>query len=110
MSGGSGAGATVPSREGRECTTILSFAASASCSLRPGSSASASLAWRAWSRKIITLARTIPLDHDAYPDWHAANGKALRAGLAEAAQEFLAFADFEEQFFTDLRAAAGRLR
>jgi hypothetical protein len=65
--------------------------------------------WRAASRKLIVLARQIPLPEEEYTDWYATHGAAFRAGLAELSRTWLAFADTEQAFYRDLRRAAARL-
>jgi hypothetical protein len=66
-------------------------------------------AWRAFSRTLIVLGKQVPTRDEAFDDWHAANGRALRDGLDAAAREFEAKADFEARFFADLRRAAKAL-
>jgi hypothetical protein len=66
-------------------------------------------AWRAWSRQLVVLARPVPMDDDAYDDWYASSGEALREGLAELGRSFMGFADVELHFFERLRRAADRL-
>lgn len=65
--------------------------------------------WRRASRRIVELARPIPLEDDAYEGWAASHGDELRAGLAELSDTFLRFADVEAAFFRDLRRATARL-
>jgi hypothetical protein len=66
--------------------------------------------WRRSSRKLIELARPIPMIDEEYGDWVAAHGSVLREGLCELSQRFLSFAQTEQAFFQDLRKAAKRLR
>jgi len=66
-------------------------------------------AWREVSRKLIRVGKTVPMDDDAFADWHAANATALQEGLAEISGDFLRAADFEEAFFRELAAVAGGL-
>jgi hypothetical protein len=65
--------------------------------------------WRAASRKLILLARQIPLRDEDYADWSATNGAAFREGLGELSRTWLGFADTEQVFYQDLRRAVGRL-
>jgi hypothetical protein len=66
--------------------------------------------WRALSRRLVVVGRSIPLQDEAFDDWYAAHGQEVEAGLAEVSQQFLEFAEFEQRFFTDLGSAARRLR
>jgi hypothetical protein len=65
--------------------------------------------WRAASRKLIVLARQIPIPEEEYAYWYAASGAAFREGLGELSRIWLAFADTEQKLFQDLRRAAARL-
>lgn len=65
--------------------------------------------WRAASRQLVTLSRPIPMEDASYQDWFAKGGAALQQGLDEVSQRFLAFADFEQAFYRDLRKVASGL-
>lgn len=65
--------------------------------------------WRALSRRMVVLGRTIPMHDEAYEEWLWSRGAELRAGLAEVSEAFAGFADVEEAIFRDLDAEAARL-
>jgi hypothetical protein len=65
--------------------------------------------WRAASRRLIVLAKRIPMREEEYGDWFAGNETMLRDELAELSRTWLAFADFEQAFYRDLQRAAERL-
>ena len=66
--------------------------------------------WRKASRRIIVLARGIPIDDAAYPGWEATHRGDFRAELASIADQFAAFADVEAGIFGDLGGIARGLR
>jgi len=65
--------------------------------------------WRRWSRRVVVLGRTLPMDDGEYDDWLTEHRRELDDSLEGLAIDFEAFAKVEQQFFSDLRAAAGRL-
>lgn len=65
--------------------------------------------WKEMSRALIRVGKTLPMNNEAYADWFAENGTALKDGLGEISDTFGKFADVEAVFFKDLKAAAGRL-
>jgi len=66
--------------------------------------------WRKASRAFVELARPIPLEDGQYDAWHAEHSRELQAALDGLAERFLGFADFEADFFRDLRKALSGLR
>jgi len=65
--------------------------------------------WRDTSRMMIKAGKTVPMDDDAFADWIAENRGQLDERLAEIGDRFARMADFEAEFFADLRAAGSTL-
>jgi hypothetical protein len=66
--------------------------------------------WRKTSRRIIEIAKDIPIHDDEYPAWFADHGARLNERLAAVSDEFLRKADFEQLFFGDLRRLVNGLK
>ncbi len=65
--------------------------------------------WRDISRMFIRIGKKIPIEDDAYEDWATSHLSELRTDLTEASQLFLERAEFEKQFFKDLKKVASDL-
>jgi hypothetical protein len=65
--------------------------------------------WRRASRRLVELARPIPMEDELYEDWFTSHGRELEQGLAELAGRFDGFAELETRLFGDLRRVASDL-
>ncbi len=65
--------------------------------------------WRETSRKIIKIGKEIPKSNNAYSEWISKNEKNLYESLTDVSNDYIKIADFEREFFTDLRKAIKNL-
>jgi hypothetical protein len=65
--------------------------------------------WRRASRRLVELARPIPMEDEQYEDWFARHGRELDQGLVELSAQFEGFADLETRLFGDLRRVVSNL-
>lgn len=65
--------------------------------------------WRRVSRKIIEVAKELPMEDDKYSEWFSENEESFRNRLREISELFMEKASFEEKFFKELKHAIVKL-
>lgn len=66
--------------------------------------------WRRVSRKIIEVAKELPMEDDKYSDWLSENEEPFREQLGQISELFIEKAIFEEKFFKELKQTISKLK